>query len=237
LAVDSSGNPQVVWYDETPGNLEIYYKKSTNGGADWSANKRLTWNSARSMDPVIAVDSIGTVHLIWSDESHGDMEIFHKKSTNGGGSWSSARRLTWGPSGSYAASVAIDSSDALHVVWNDYGPGNAEILYRRSTDRGVSWAATKRLTWTSGDTREPAVAVDSSGHLHVIWQDSEPGNRETFYKKSTDGGATWTASRRLSWTSGETRYPDIAVDSAFTIHAVWCDDTTGNHEIYYKSGN
>jgi hypothetical protein len=30
IAVDSSGNPHVVWRDNTPGNFEIYYKKWTD---------------------------------------------------------------------------------------------------------------------------------------------------------------------------------------------------------------
>jgi len=27
IAVDSFGNPHVVWQDDTPGNREIYYRK------------------------------------------------------------------------------------------------------------------------------------------------------------------------------------------------------------------
>jgi hypothetical protein len=27
IAVDPSGNIHVVWYDDTPGDFEIYYKK------------------------------------------------------------------------------------------------------------------------------------------------------------------------------------------------------------------
>jgi hypothetical protein len=27
------------------------------------------------------------------------------------------------------------------------------------------------------------IAVDSLGHLHVVWNDDTPGNREIYYKK------------------------------------------------------
>ena len=66
----------------------------------------------------------------------------------------------------------------------------------------ADWTPAKRLTWNSGDSRLPAIAVDSSGNLHVVWQDDTPGNSEIYYKKSTDGGATWTTSQRLTWNSG-----------------------------------
>ncbi len=100
----------------------------------------------------------------------------------------------------------------------------------------ADWTPAKRLTWTSGDSYFPAMAIDSSDALHVVWYDSTPGNDDLYYKRSTDGGATWTVSQRLTWTSGETRYPAIAADPDHNLHAVWCDDTPGNREIYYRKG-
>ncbi len=56
------------------------------------------------------------------------------------------------------------------------------------------------------------------------------------YKGSTDEGATWSAAQRLTWTSGWSYFPAIAIDSSNTIHVVWYDDSLGNYEIYYKNG-
>jgi len=36
FALDSSGNINVVWNDRTPGNLDIYFSGSTDGGETWS---------------------------------------------------------------------------------------------------------------------------------------------------------------------------------------------------------
>ena len=46
-----------------------------------------------------------------------------------------------------------------------------------------TWEVQKRLTWTSGWTYGPAIAMDSSDNTHVIWTDDTPGNREIFYRK------------------------------------------------------
>ena len=35
----------------------------------------------------------------------------------------------------------------------------------------ADWAPTKRLTWNSGDSPFPSMAVDSSGNVHVVWED------------------------------------------------------------------
>jgi hypothetical protein len=69
----------VVWQDDTPGNNEVFYKKSTNGGMAWSGAKRLTWNSGDSEFPAAATDSNDNIHLVWRYGSIGNGEIYYKR--------------------------------------------------------------------------------------------------------------------------------------------------------------
>ena len=46
--------------------------------------------------------------------------------------WSPAKRLTLTPDESRYPALAIDSSDAIHIVWSEVTPGNTEIHYRKS---------------------------------------------------------------------------------------------------------
>jgi hypothetical protein len=233
IAVDSSGNPHIVWMDGTPGNDEIYYKRSTDGGATWLTSQRLTWNSGTSSYPAIAVDSSGNPHTVWGDSTPGNCEIYYKRSTDGGATWLTSQRLTWTAEDSYWPAIAVDSSGNPHILWED-SPGTAEIYYKKSTDGGTTWLKSQRLTWNSGDSYWPAIAVDSSGQLHVVWSDNTIGNAEIYYKKSTNGGDAWMTNQRLTWTSGKSIGADIAVDSSDQLHVVWRDLTPGNYEIYYK---
>jgi len=59
----------------------------------------------------------------------------------------------------------------------------------------AQWTPAKRLTWNSGFSYFPTIAVDSTGNLHVVWQDDTPGNPEIFYKKGTDAGSVWAAGK------------------------------------------
>jgi hypothetical protein len=230
IAIDSADHIHVVWGGMKPGNFEIFHKKSTDGGTSW-ATKRLTWSSGFSWHPAIAVDSSDNVHLVWFDDSSGNDEIYYKKSTNGGASWIT-KRLLWNSDSSWYPAMTIDPNDNIHVVWEDSTPGNWEILYKKSTNGGVSWTS-RRLTWNSNYSSKAAIAADSVNHIYVVWVDGTPMNPEIFYKKSTDGGSSWTT-KRLTWSSGSSRYPDIAIDSNNWIHVVWDDRTPGNPEIYYK---
>ncbi len=289
VAVDSADNIHVVWQDGPPGNGEIYYKKSTDSGAGWTANKRLTWNSGSSEDPAIAVDSMGNLHVVWEDYTPGECEIYYKKSTDGGVTWMANQRLTWTPASSWHTAVAthwsgglyvvweeyfdgsnevyfrkgtiggatwsasqqviftpgnssvpalaVDFSGNLHLAWMDDTPGDIEIYYRKSTDSGVSWTIAQRLTWTTGYSDSPGLSVDSSGNPYVVWEDDASGKEEIYCRKSADGGVTWAASQRLTWNAGYSIGPAIAVDSSGIPHVLWWDDTPGNFEIYYKRGN
>jgi hypothetical protein len=237
LVVDPAGYLHLVWEDKTPGQSQIYYKKSTDGGVTWSPTQRLTWASGGSWRSRLAVDSSGSLHLIWIErlgDWPGNEEIFYRKSTDGGATWTPAKRLTWTPGDSDRPDIAACSSGDVHLTWQDYSAGSWEINYKKSTDGGVNWTSSQRLSWTSGGSWNPAIALDSVGNPHVVWDNDAVGKGEIYFKKSSDGGATWTASKRLTWTSGYSAFPNIAIDPSVYLHVVWMDDTPGNYEIYDK---
>jgi hypothetical protein len=79
------------------------------------------------------------------------------------------------------------------------------------------------------------MTTDSNNYIFVVWHESNSGNFEIYYKRSTDTGSTWTT-MRLTWNSGDSVAPDIAVDANGRIHVAWGDNTPGNYEMYYKKG-
>jgi len=237
VAVDTAGTIYVVWHDNTSGNYEIYYKKSINGGATWTANQKITSTSGTSKNPAIAIDTGGNIHVVWQDSTPGNAEIYYKKSTTGGATWTANKRLTYTTGYSGSPAIAVNSSGHLHLFWHDNTPGNYEIYYKKSVNGGDTWAANLRLTFSAGVSEAPAFAVDSSDYLHLAWQDDTPGNTEIYYKSSTNGGAAWTANQRLTSTAGSSLVPAIAADTTGHLYVAWYDDTTGNKEIYYKKGS
>lgn len=235
IAADSSNNIHVVWYDDTMGDYEIFYKHSTNNGAAWSTPTRLTWNSGSSRTSSIAADPGNNIHVVWSDNTMGSYEIFYKRSTNGGVTWSVLTRLTWNAYGSYNPVIAADSGNGLHISWEEAIPGKWDIFYKHSTDRGATWSAPTRLTWSSGDSWYPSITADTGSGVHIIWSDDNPGNKDIFYRTSTNSGISWSPLNRLTWNTGQSWFPSIAADSSDTVHAVWGDDNPTNYEIFYKN--
>jgi len=234
IAADPFGCVHLVWQDGTPGNDEIYYKKSANGGDTWTAAKRISWTSGPSESPSIAADSSGGLHVVWHDYTSGDYEIYYKKSVDGGTTWTTAKMISLTPHFSFLGNIAAGPSDSLFVVFRDDSPGLGDIYCTKSTDGGATWATSQRIAQTSGWSNYPLIAVDPSGNLHAVWRDDTPGNQEIYYTKSSNAGASWTPAVRITWTSGASDLPSIAADPSGNLQVVWRDDTSGNREIYYR---
>jgi hypothetical protein len=234
IAADSLGGVHVIWHDYSPGNAEVYYKRSTDGGASWLPNQRLTWTSTASELPAIAVDGVDRIHVIWGDCMPGNLDLYYKRSLTGGANWTPTQRLTWNSGNSSYPGIACSPAGHLHVVWSDYTPGNCEIYYIAASNGGTTWSSPRRLTWNSGRSDYPAIVAHASGLLHVVWWDETPVPAEIYYKNSPDGGASWTPAKRLTWTPGASYRPAIKLGFSGQLHLVWDDIADSNQEIFYK---
>lgn len=120
----------VVWQDNRDGNFEIYDEYSTNSGVSWVGGGRLTNNSAESSYPSVSISG-SFFHVVWRDNRDGNNEIYYKRSSDAGISWSTDLRLTNNSALSDYPSVFVYGS-AVHVLWNDNRDGNNEIYYKRN---------------------------------------------------------------------------------------------------------
>jgi len=113
---------------------EIYYRMSSDGGATWSEEIRLTDAPKWSADPSIAV--LGqSVFVFWPDRRdmpgsgrEDDREIYYKYSLNGGKTWSDDFRLTNSSGDSSIPAIALTNS-FIHLLWEDARRGESEMYY------------------------------------------------------------------------------------------------------------
>jgi hypothetical protein len=227
------GYIHVAWIDYgLIGGTEIYYVRSTDGGATWGTPVQISNAALYSVSPSIAARE-SDVHIVWEDSRFGwwNNEIYYQHSTDDGITWGGEVRLTDDTTFSFTPGIAV-SGNILHVAWADMRDGNFEMYYKCSTNNGQTWGSDIRLTDNFADSFNPSVAASGS-YVHMTWQDNREGNDEIYYLRSTDNGTTWEAETRL--TDGI----EASVNASITIagprvHVVWQDERDGNAEIYYK---
>jgi hypothetical protein len=277
----------VAWQDDTSGNDEIYFRKSTDGGASWNAAQRITDNAGASASPAIAVDG-SDVYIVWADSTPGTSQVHFLRSADGGATWPAPRVLTrnktvaaghpavavvgadvyvawhnvsgaangnswisfarsadrgahWqsakalsapgGPAAALNPAIAAAAS-GVFCAWEQNEAGNNEIYFRASLNKGIVWRPSARITTNPGSSTTPALATDGST-VHLAWSDVTPGNAEVYFSQSADKGATWQPALRLTNSAGSSLTPALAVDG-LDVHLAWADDTPGNAEIYHR---
>jgi hypothetical protein len=113
--------------------------------------------------------------------------------------WTPERALSRG-TGDVAEPRIVSSAGLLHVFWRARNPTQSifwDLRYTRSADGGRSWSRPVVLAQPhSASVIEVDVAADGLD-VHVVWRLIQP-YESVFYKRSNDGGLTWSRRKRLS---------------------------------------
>ena len=246
IVIDSNNNSHISWQANRDGSSEIYYAK-LNYSANIQINeKRLTNDSERSSDPVIALDSDSNVHIAWIDTKGGGFlgyKIYYTKLDNNGDTLVDDKQLTHHLEGALAPTIAVDANNTVHITWSDYRGGNPEIYYTKLDNNGDPLIDDKKLTYAPDRSYKPAIAVDLDNNVHISWYDGTVaiykgiymmGIYEIYYTKLDNNGSTLVDIRRVTpYDLVRSCRPTIATDSNNNVHIAWDDERDGNWEIYY----
>jgi hypothetical protein len=265
IMVDSLNNLHVVWhdytdYDNAGSDADIFYKQWNSSNSQWGDTVVVsTESSSNSFFPVIAVDSLDNLHLVWHDStnytgSDTDFDIFYKQWNSSNSQWGDTVVVSTESSlGSEIPTIAVDNNNNLHVVWQDItdydSAGNdTDIFYKQWNSSSSQWGDTEVVsTESSSNSLHSIIAVDNYNNLHVVWQDftdydSAGTDADIFYKQWNSSISEWCDTMVMSTESSSgSFFPVIAVDSLDNLHLAWHDATnyTGSDtdfDIFYKKG-
>jgi hypothetical protein len=199
--------------------------------------------------PWIAVDKSpasrfkGNVYVSWTDFTlKKGAFIDVAVSTNGARSFNEPVAVT--PKGKGVPVVqgsvpAVAPNGDLYVAYLDMSLSPAGISIVRSTDGGSTFDAPKTVAtfnpvgpMTGGETVRtnsfPSLSVDDSGNLHIAFNAQSllpgPDRSDIYYTRSTDGGSTFTAPRRMNDDNTTTSqfFPSVATSNG-AIGIKWFD--------------
>lgn len=156
---------------------------------------RLTFTPGASWSPTVGING-STIHVVWlefQDLTNG--ELYYMKSTTAGITWNPIQRLTQNQASEEYPDLVVDG-DSLYLVYMNPLPeynGQTEIHILRSFDAGQTWDTSRRVSTSSGQSRNPHLLRGSEGILYLAWMDDSNGFTQAYVTRSYDAGVSWDA--------------------------------------------
>ena len=230
------GNCYTEW-DQAFGSGDVLMSVSSDGGQTWGPGLPSS-DRAGGLGGEPLVQPNGTVIVPFQG---GGIDVF--SSTNGGASWGKSQQIAIINSHFVAGglrnpdlpSAAIDGAGNVYVVWSDCrfrtGCKENDIVMSTSAD-GKTWSPVTRIpidpTASTVDHFIPGIGADpatsgANAHLTIVYYyypktscTSSTCQLDVGFTTSTDGGATWTAGKKiagpmtLSWLPNSDNGPMVA---------------------------
>jgi hypothetical protein len=218
------------------------------------------------------VDPVGNVYFSWTAYPKTNIltqpvPVFISRSVDGGRTWSTttmdissaapACDAQLCSAGFLASQMALVSDDAgvIYALWNSgsVAGGPERIYFASSTNEGQNWSPKVDVSNAASGVEHcfPAITAGTAGDVRIAWMDTRKVDRQghplwnTFYRDSTNGGATWSHESKLSSPVRGYDYilPNgflfpfgnlfsIGIDNLGSTHAVW-----GEGRNYWSPGS
>jgi hypothetical protein len=109
----------------------------------------------------------------------------------------------------------------------------AHLYFRRSSDEGVQWSGSIKISDDKSECLPPAIAV-SSGIVHLSWIDvGSTIEGELYYTRSLDGGNTWEKNDILVANANSARFPLITAKGN-DVYLIWQDV---ENKVFFKASH
>ncbi len=256
VAVDKIGTIYVAYFKyECSGDYDIWCSKSKDNGSTWSKYKLVDTSSISSGPKIIVREDL--IYVVWQDKrDNGKFQIYFKMSLDNGEHWGDDKRVTNTSTECSMPSFTVNPEGTIHVVWQEEAEGGYTVYYSRSKNLGEIWDPPKVLTNSSQRYREPRIAMDAEGAIHVVYTTffSSNASGDIFYRRSIDFGNTFSNPISIStWKNVDSSLynanslmPSIFIDYFNNLFVAWkCSNWTyvnesvgwmrTSNDVYFRS--
>ena len=225
----------VVWVDESSGEREIMFSKSSDSGKTFSDSIVVSQESMSPYNVELAAEG-QNVYIVWN--SFGiEMPniILLSKSNDAGKTFGELTEIGVGDLETYPKIAA--SADEYYITWDRKDSKGTEIsLIKGHKDNNNLHNVTQldKLNNEGIDGGESQVAADAN-HVIVSWTSLEPIDKKYVYiSSSMNNGNDFEDNIPLSSTNSSNVENILINDNSYIV---WQDNIGGNQEIFYTKSN
>ncbi|HXY77350.1 MAG TPA: sialidase family protein [Candidatus Acidoferrales bacterium] len=240
---------------------EVWVVASQDGGRSFTSTRVNTESlPGWSLLGAAAVDPAGNAYLAWASYSkaggaRGSVNLYVAKSADAGMAWSATRLDVSAAApgcedeecgeGYLGAQVALasDTDGTLYALWSagSSSLGPQRIYFSSSTNAGENWLPRVSVSSAEPGVEHafPAIVAGNAGDVRIAWMDKRNSSSNssywnTYYRSSSNGGATWGEETRISGYVPGFRYIGkegfrfpfgdyfgLAIDNHGDTHVVW----------------
>jgi hypothetical protein len=172
--MDAKGNITLVWgqLDATGGKLlTTTMSQRYVAGTGWQAAQavapEITEPSGFIATPVLSVNPNGVAAVMWAEGG----AVLQASVADTSGNWGPLHQLTEHLSSTtqQLPPLVIDAAGNVTAAWEDAGtPGSSDVV--AASYRGGAWSASTLFGQDPQDASWPALAVNASGAMALVWQ-------------------------------------------------------------------
>src|SRR5688500_12784941 len=220
----------VIVFSVLLNSLTSIYLQQPVFGIQTNSNFNISNNPGDSIYPAIAASGNNT-YVVWQDDNFGEgvsydrknYDILFAKSVDSGRSFKNTTNLSNSiPISERPAITAYDKN--VYVIWIEDIQNEMNILFRKSTDGGITFDKTV-LLGSSGHAEVPVLpkAITAFGdNVYVVWrhltEDGETGS--ILLRSSKDAGNTFGETVKISSNAEFTSSPKVATSNN-NVYVVW----------------
>lgn len=243
IQVAPNGTLHMAWIDGREGKKEpgTFVARSTDHGRTIAKNFKIDDDTCVCCRTAVATSADGVVYVAWRKIFDGNIrETVVSRSSDGGETFSPSvvvghDRWVYPACPHRPASLGVDQSGRLYVVWYTEGADETPAVYvAYSDDRGKSFSSKRQLNRAKGTFPDhPQMAVDPAGRIAVVWEEQSPVRREVVISYSLDRGESFSTPVKLNEKNGQT--PTVAVNRQGTVVMGWKEHAMPAHRLVIQT--
>lgn len=232
LTLDDRGHVTVVWFDgrerdaavksgqEYTGST-VYYAVSEDGGASFSANRKLADHACECCRISMTLGVDDTPFVFWRHIFDGSMRDFALARLGAQPKVVRASEDGWEINACphHGGDIAADAMGGIHLAWFTGNSEHPGLFYRRIDGEKMTTTTPHAFGDLDFQPGHPAIFAHDK-QVFLAWREFDGDNYRMMTSASADRGDTWSTARAVATTSGAADLP-VFVTGTHKPFVVW----------------